>query len=84
MYVCLYVGVGGVCVCMFQFGSKVFVSWVSFEKLKSDYNQTWVKDAIGVSSYVNEVIVTYQGQGSSGVKLGGKCWFSLFGCPLKS
>ena len=33
----------------------VFVIWVSFEKLKSDYNQTWDKDAIGVPSYVNEV-----------------------------
>ena len=40
---------------MFQFG-KVFVIWVSFEKLtKSDHNQTWVKDAIGVPSYINEV-----------------------------
>ena len=28
--------------------------------------------------------VTYQGQGSSEVKLGGKCWFSLFRSPLKS
>ena len=28
--------------------------------------------------------VTYQGQGSSEVKLGGKCLFSLFGSPLKS
>ena len=28
--------------------------------------------------------VTYQGQGSSEVKLGGKCWFLLFGSPLKS
>ena len=27
--------------------------------------------------------VTYQGQGSSEVKLGGKCWFSIFGSPLK-
>ena len=26
----------------------------------------------------------YQGQGSSEVKLGGKCWFSLFGSPLRS
>ena len=25
--------------------------------------------------------VTYQGQGSSKVKLGGKYWFSLFGSP---
>ena len=33
----------------------VFRFWVCFEKLKSDYNQTWVKDAIGVPSYVNEV-----------------------------
>ena len=32
-----------------------FVIWVSFEKLKSDYNQTWVKDEIGVPSYANEV-----------------------------
>ena len=28
---------------------------ISFEKLKSGYNQTWVKDAIEVPSYVNEV-----------------------------
>ena len=33
----------------------VFVIWVSFEKLKSDWNQTWVKGAIRVSLYVNEV-----------------------------
>ena len=33
----------------------IFRFWVSFEKLKSDYNHTWVKDAIGVPSYVNEV-----------------------------
>ena len=26
----------------------------------------------------------YQDQGSSEVKLGGKCWFLLFGSPLKS
>ena len=46
----------GVCVCMwmFQFG-QVFVIRVSFEKLKSDYNQTLVKDEIGVPSCVNEV-----------------------------
>ena len=37
--------------CMFQFG-QVFVIWVSFEKLESDYSQTWIKDAIGVPSYV--------------------------------
>ena len=28
--------------------------------------------------------VTHQGQESSEVKLGGKCWFSVFGSPLKS
>ena len=28
--------------------------------------------------------VSYQGQGSSEVKLGGECWFLLFGSPLKS
>ena len=43
-----------VCACMFQFG-YVFVIRVSFEKLKFDYNQTGVKDAIGAPSYVNEV-----------------------------
>ena len=38
-----------------QFG-KVFVIPVSFEKMKSDYNQiTRVKDVIGVHSYGNEV-----------------------------
>ena len=49
----------------------VFVIWVSFEKLKSNWNQTWVKDAIGIPLYVSKV--KYQGQGSSEVKLGGKC-----------
>ena len=35
---------------------KIFIILgVSFEKLKCDYNQTWVKDGIGVPSYVNEV-----------------------------
>ena len=43
-----------VCIFMFQFG-LVFVIRVSYEKLKFDYNQTWVKDAIGVPLYVNEV-----------------------------
>ena len=33
----------------------VFVIWVSFEKLKSDWRQTWVKDAIVVHLYVNGV-----------------------------
>ena len=31
------------------------------KKLKSDYNQTWVKDAIAVPSYLNKSKVTYQG-----------------------
>ena len=41
-----------VCMCMYV------PVWLGFryssllEKLKSDYNQTWVKDAIGVPSYV--------------------------------
>ena len=64
--------------CMFQYGLD-FVIWVSFEKLKSDYNQTWFKDAIGVPSYVNEVKVTYQGQCSSEVKLGGNVGFCYLG-----
>ena len=72
-----------------------FVIRVSFKKFKSDYNQTyvkdakgvhqtWVKDAIGVPSYVNEVKGHVQGQRLSEVKLSGKCWFSLFGSSLKS
>ena len=32
-----------------------FPCLVFLERLKSDYNQTWVKDAIWVLSYVNEV-----------------------------
>ena len=36
---------------MFQL-DLVFIIRVSFEKLKSNYKQTWVKDAIGVPSYV--------------------------------
>ena len=28
--------------------------------------------------------VMYRGQGLSEVKLGGECWFLLFGSPLKS
>ena len=66
--------------------------WLGFyysgllDKLKSGYYQTWVKDAIGVPSYVNEVKghVMYQGQGSYEVKLGGKSWFLLFVSLLKS
>ena len=37
-----------------------------------------------VPSYVNEVKGHIQGQGSSEVKLGGKCWLSLFASPSKS
>ena len=60
-----------------------FAIWGPFEKLKSDGNQTWVKDAIGVPSYVNEVkghvprSRVIRGQ----VRL--KMLVSLFGSPLK-
>ena len=33
----------------------VLVIWVSSEKLKSDWNQTWVKDVMGVHLYLNLV-----------------------------
>ena len=46
VYVCVYV-----CSSLVRF----FVIQVSFEKLKSNYNQTWVSDVIGVPSYVKEV-----------------------------
>ena len=62
---------------------RFFVIWVSFEKLKTDCNQTWVKDAIGVPSYDNEVKGHDKVKGHPEVKLGGKCWFSLVGSPLK-
>ena len=52
---------------MFHFG-LIFVIWFSFEKLNLDYNQTWVKDAMGVHSYVDEV-KGHQGHGLSEVKL---------------
>ena len=32
--------------------------WCPFKKLKSDCNQTWVKDAIGIPLYVNVVLVS--------------------------
>ena len=32
-----------------------FCSRVKFEKLESDYNQNWVKDAGEIPSYANEV-----------------------------
>ena len=38
---------------MFKF--SVSIIQVSFEKLKSNHNQTWVKDSVGVPSYANEV-----------------------------
>ena len=44
---------------------------VSFEK--SDWNQTWVKDAMGVPFYAKRSKVMYQGQGTPEVKSGGKC-----------
>ena len=52
----------------------VFIIWVCFEKLKSNWNQTqWVKDTIGVLLYVNEVKDHVPSQGSSEVRLGEKC-----------
>ena len=32
-----------------------FIIWISFEKFKSNWSQTWFKDAIVVCLYVNEV-----------------------------
>ena len=32
-----------------------YLDLVSFEYLKYDWSQTWVKDAVGVPLYVNEV-----------------------------
>ena len=64
----------------------VFVTWVSFEKLKFDWNQTWFKDAVGfLNLYVNEIKGhVLRCQGSTEVKLGGKCKIDiLFSCePL--
>ena len=66
----------------------VFVIWFSFEKLKSNWNQTWVKNAMGegflcmlMGSTSN---VMFQGQGSSEVKLGGKCKIIIIFFFLKS
>ena len=39
-----------VCICVCSNLVRFFFILVSFEKLKSDNNQTWVKDAIGVPS----------------------------------
>ena len=49
----------------------VFVIWNSFEKFKSDWNQTWVKDAIGFLSML------------MGVKLRGKLKIAYFFTSLK-
>ena len=64
----------------------VFVIQVSFERLKSDWDQTWFMDIIWEPSYVDEVKVTYRGQRSSEVKLEERLKIKnlLFGCPLKS
>ena len=51
------------CVCryvLYMYARVHVPVWLGFcylglQKLKSDYNQTWVKDAIGVPSYVDEV-----------------------------
>ena len=45
------------------------VKMASFEKLKSDLNQTWFIDIIWRPSYVHAVKVTNQGQRSSEVNL---------------
>ena len=42
---------------------------VSFEKLKSDWNQTWFVDVIWELSYVHAVKGHIQGQSLSEVKL---------------
>ena len=60
-------------------------SGLAFENLKSDYN---LQPNLGQRCYRGFLYtlmrskVTYQGQGSSEIKLGGKCWFSLFGSPF--
>lgn len=51
---------------MFIYVRYVFI-WFSFEKLKSDYNQTKIKYAIRVPSVVMSSKVTYQEHGSSEV-----------------
>ena len=38
--------------------NEKFVIWVSFEKLKSDWNQTWFMNMEWEPSYVDEVKVT--------------------------
>ena len=54
-----------------------FVIWVSLEKLKFIWNQTWVKDAVGFFCMLMRSIVKYQGQVSSEVKLGRKCQIGI-------
>ena len=64
----------------------VFVISISFEKLKSDRNQTWVNDAIGFLGMSMRSKVIYQSHESPEVKLGGKCksWFFFCFEKLKS
>ena len=62
----------------------VFVIWVSFEKLKSDWNQTWVNDAMGfLCMLIMRAKIMYQGWGSSEVKSGGKCKIGITFCCWK-
>ena len=46
---------GGVRMCVCSSLVRFLLFGSLFKKLKSDYNQIGVKDAIGVPSYVNEV-----------------------------
>ena len=39
----------------------LFIMWVSFEKLKSNWNQAWVKDAIEVPLYIDAVKYKFKG-----------------------
>ena len=48
-------------------------NYLSFEKLKFNWNQTWVIDATWEPSYVNEV----KGHLKSSCKIGGKCQIGL-------
>ena len=55
------------------------ITWVSFEKLMSDWNQTWIKDGIGVTLYVYEVKGNVpMSKVISEVKLGRKCTIFIF------
>ena len=68
--------VWGGCACMYVYVCFSLVRFSLFGsplKSLSSCNQTWVKDAIGVPSYGNEIKGHVPGQGSSEVKLGWKC-----------